>query len=164
MIDSLEVQVPFTSRWGEVIAKRKGVIARWGLKEAWSKDASRGPRRQVFVAGVESRWTRTGYEAYGTGRAGNRSRSPQPSKGAGGKFGGCALRAVIFITGGLLRVPETGPREERFSLTVQQKSARRFAPVRELAFGVVRPAGRLPPKILAGLRAPEGTELDAQSL
>jgi hypothetical protein len=56
MNDSLEVQVLFTSRWGEVIAKRKGVIARWGLKEAWSKDASR--------------WTRTGYEAYGAGRAG----------------------------------------------------------------------------------------------
>jgi len=57
MNDSLEVKVLFTSRWGEVIAKRKGVIARWGLKEAWSKDASR--------------WTRTGYEAYGIGRAGN---------------------------------------------------------------------------------------------
>jgi hypothetical protein len=26
---------------GEVIAKRKGVVARRGLKEAWSKDASR---------------------------------------------------------------------------------------------------------------------------
>jgi hypothetical protein len=39
-----------------VIAKRKGVVARRGLKEAWSKDASR--------------WTRTGYEAYGAGRAG----------------------------------------------------------------------------------------------
>jgi hypothetical protein len=39
-----------------VIAKRKGVIARWGLKEAWSKYASR--------------WTKTGYEAYGAGRAG----------------------------------------------------------------------------------------------
>jgi hypothetical protein len=57
MIDSLEVQVLFTSRWGEVIAKRKGVVVRRGLKEAWSKDASR--------------WTRTGYEAYGAGRAGN---------------------------------------------------------------------------------------------
>src|ERR1035438_5552185 len=34
---------------GEVIAKRKGVVARRGLKAAWSKDASR--------------WTRTGYEA-----------------------------------------------------------------------------------------------------
>ena len=41
---------------GEVIAKRKGVVARRGLKAAWSKDASR--------------WTRTGYEAYGAGRAG----------------------------------------------------------------------------------------------
>jgi len=39
-----------------VIAKRKGVVARRCLKEAWSKDASR--------------WTRIGYEAYGTGRAG----------------------------------------------------------------------------------------------
>ena len=34
MIDILEVKVLFTSRWGEVIAKRKGVIARWCLKEA----------------------------------------------------------------------------------------------------------------------------------
>jgi hypothetical protein len=49
-----------------VIAKRKGVVARRGLKEAWSKDASR--------------WTRTGYEAYGAGRAGKWSRSPFPSR------------------------------------------------------------------------------------
>jgi len=28
MNDSLEVEVLFTSRWGEVIAKRKGVIVR----------------------------------------------------------------------------------------------------------------------------------------
>ena len=41
---------------GEVIAKRKGVVVRRSLKEAWSKGASR--------------WTRTGYEAYGAGRAG----------------------------------------------------------------------------------------------
>jgi hypothetical protein len=49
-----------------VIAKRKGVAARRGLKEAWSKRASR--------------CTRTGSEAYGAGRAGKRSRSPYPSK------------------------------------------------------------------------------------
>jgi hypothetical protein len=49
-----------------VIAKRKGVVARRGLKEAWSKDASR--------------WTRTGYEAYGAGRAGQWQRSPHPSR------------------------------------------------------------------------------------
>jgi hypothetical protein len=51
---------------GEVIAKRKGVVVRRGLKEAWSKDASR--------------WTRTGYEAYGAGRAGKGPRSPYPSR------------------------------------------------------------------------------------
>ena len=38
-----------------MIAKRKGVAARWGLKEAWSKRASR--------------CTRTGFEAHGAGRA-----------------------------------------------------------------------------------------------
>jgi len=40
-----------------VIAKRKDFVARRGLKEAWRKGASV--------------WTRTGYEAYGAGRAGN---------------------------------------------------------------------------------------------
>jgi len=49
-----------------VIAKRKGAVVRRCLKEAWNKDASR--------------WTRTGYEAYGAGRAGKWSRSPYPSK------------------------------------------------------------------------------------
>jgi hypothetical protein len=39
-----------------VIAKRKGVIERCGLKEAWSKRTSR--------------CTRTGSEAYGAGRVG----------------------------------------------------------------------------------------------
>jgi hypothetical protein len=39
-----------------VIAKRKGVPATEGLKEAWSKSTSR--------------CTRTGFEAYGVGRAG----------------------------------------------------------------------------------------------
>jgi hypothetical protein len=38
-----------------MLAKRKGVTARWGLEEAWSKGTSR--------------WTRTGYEAYGDRRA-----------------------------------------------------------------------------------------------
>jgi hypothetical protein len=37
--------------------KRKGVVVRWDLKEAWNKHASR--------------WTRTGSEAYGAGRAGH---------------------------------------------------------------------------------------------
>ena len=33
------------------------------------------------------------------------------------------MKAVILITGGLLHVPESGLREERSSLIVQQKSA-----------------------------------------
>jgi hypothetical protein len=41
---------------GEGLAKRKGVAARRGLKEAWSK--------------CTSRWTRTGYEACHVGRVG----------------------------------------------------------------------------------------------
>jgi hypothetical protein len=44
-------------------------------------------------------------------------------KGAGCKFGGCALKAVVLIAGGLLHVPESGLRVERSNLTVRQKSA-----------------------------------------
>ena len=44
-------------------------------------------------------------------------------KGAGGKFGGCALTAVVLMTGGLLYVPDSGLRVERSILSVQQKSA-----------------------------------------
>ena len=44
-------------------------------------------------------------------------------KGAGCKFGGCALKAVRLIAGDLLHVPESGLRVEQFTLTVQQKSA-----------------------------------------
>ena len=44
-------------------------------------------------------------------------------KGAGCKSGGCALKAVELTSGGLLHVPETELRVERFTLSVQQKSA-----------------------------------------
>jgi hypothetical protein len=44
-------------------------------------------------------------------------------KGAGGKFGGCALKAVSLIAGGLPHVPESGLRVERSTLTVRQESA-----------------------------------------
>jgi len=44
-------------------------------------------------------------------------------KGTGCKSDGCALKAVILITGDLLHVPESGLREKRFSLIVRQKSA-----------------------------------------
>ena len=49
-----------------MIAKRRGVPATEGLKEARSKGASR--------------CTKTGSEAYGVGQAGNGLRSPYPSK------------------------------------------------------------------------------------
>jgi len=44
-------------------------------------------------------------------------------KGAGCKFGGCALKAVELTSGGLPHVPESGLRVERSTLTVRQKSA-----------------------------------------
>ena len=44
-------------------------------------------------------------------------------QGAGCKFGGCALKAVILITGGLLYVLKSGLRVKRFTLIVRQKSA-----------------------------------------
>src|ERR687893_5244 len=50
---------------GEVRAKRKGVAARRGLKEAWSETATRR--------------TETGYEAARVGRADDLPRSPYPS-------------------------------------------------------------------------------------
>jgi hypothetical protein len=46
MNDSLEVESSIQPDGGEGLAKRKGVVARRGLKEAWSKAAAR--------------WTRTG--------------------------------------------------------------------------------------------------------
>ncbi|HTD55970.1 MAG: hypothetical protein JO121_29255 [Deltaproteobacteria bacterium] len=48
---------------------------------------------------------------------------PSTIKGAGGKSDGCALKAVVLMTGGLLHVLDSGLRVERFILTVQQKSA-----------------------------------------
>ena len=44
-------------------------------------------------------------------------------KGAGCKFGGCALKAVELTSGGLSHVPEPGLRVERSTLTVRQESA-----------------------------------------
>ena len=48
---------------------------------------------------------------------------PISIKAAGGKFGGCALKAVSLIAGGLPHVPESGLRVERSTLTVRQESA-----------------------------------------
>ena len=59
MTGSLEVEVLYPAQpdGGEGLAKRKGVVARQGLKEARSK--------------AVTRWTRIGYEAFPAGRAGS---------------------------------------------------------------------------------------------
>jgi hypothetical protein len=44
-------------------------------------------------------------------------------KGGGGKLGGCALKVVFLITGGLPHVLETALRVGRSTLTVRQESA-----------------------------------------
>jgi hypothetical protein len=44
-------------------------------------------------------------------------------RGAGCKFGGCALKAVELTSGGLPHVPESELRVERSALTMRQKSA-----------------------------------------
>ncbi len=44
-------------------------------------------------------------------------------KGAGGKSGGCALKAVVLIAGGLSYVPEAGLRVEQSILILRQESA-----------------------------------------
>jgi len=62
-------------------------------------------------------------EAYGSGRAGEKPRSPSPSRLLDGKSGGCGLKGVELTSGDLRRVPESGLRVERFTLTAAQKSA-----------------------------------------
>ena len=48
---------------------------------------------------------------------------PISIKGAGGRFGGCALKAVGLTSGGLRRVPESGLGIPRGVLIASQKSA-----------------------------------------
>ena len=89
MFSSLEVEVLTQPDGGEGLAKRKGIVVRQCLNEAWSKCASR--------------WTRTGY------RREHRTSGPLTMKsisikGAERRFGGCARKAVELTSGGLDRV------------------------------------------------------------
>ena len=61
-----ECKSPVQPDGGEGLAKHKGIIVRWRLKEVWSKAATRR--------------TETEYEASLVGRAGNELQSPVPSK------------------------------------------------------------------------------------
>ena len=77
-----------------MLAKRKGVPAREGLKEARSK--------------AMTRCTKTGSEAGPLGRAGERSRSPSSIKGGSCIFGGCVVKAVELTSGDLQRCSGDG--------------------------------------------------------
>jgi len=92
-----------------VIAKRKGVVVRRGLKEAWSKRTSR--------------CTRTGSEAIGSRTSRHMTTKSISIKGAGCKFGDCVWKAVELTSGDLPFVVESRLRIERSVLTGRQKSA-----------------------------------------
>ena len=78
-----------------MIAKRKGVIARWGLKEAWRKRTS-----------------------------GHRIAKSISIKGTGCKFGGCVRKAVEISSGDLLCVANSRLKASQGALITQQKSAK----------------------------------------
>jgi hypothetical protein len=77
---------------GEGLAKRKGIIARWGLKEAWSK------RRADEQEPDTRRERRTSRQM---------TAKSISIKGAKRKSGGCARKAVELTSGGLRHVPQS---------------------------------------------------------
>jgi hypothetical protein len=79
---------------GEGLAMRKGVTARWGLKEARSD--SRDPMDKNRIGGSRG-WT-----------SGQMTAKSVSTKGPGCKSGGCAAKAGELTSGGLLRVPPIG--------------------------------------------------------
>ena len=91
-----------------MIAKRKGVVVRRGLKEAWSKRTSR--------------CTRTGSEAIGSRTSRHMTTKSISIKGAGCKFGDCVRKAVELTSGDLPFVVESRLRIERSVLIGRQKS------------------------------------------
>jgi YD repeat-containing protein len=84
----------------EAQGRHRGV----GLKETWSKNASRR--------------TRTEYDAYGRRTSWPVAAKSASFKSTGRKFGGCALKAVELTSGGQPHVSESELRVERSSLTV----------------------------------------------
>ena len=92
-----------------MIAKHRGVPATEGLKDAWSKRASR--------------CTRTRSEAYGAGELAKDNEAHIHPGCAGCKFDGCVRKAVELTSGDLPFVSESGLRVERSALTGRQKSA-----------------------------------------
>ena len=87
-----------------MIAKRKGVTVRWGLKEARA-DVQKPDLRHTVP----------------DERANAKSVS---IKGTGCKSGGCALKADELTSGDLPLVANSRLRMERSTLTVREKSAK----------------------------------------
>ena len=81
-----------------MIAKRKGVNREVGSEG--SVEQRREPMDKNRIGGIRRRtsWLMTAKST--------------SIKGAGCRFGGCALKAVSLIAGGLLHVPEPGLRVE----------------------------------------------------
>lgn len=92
-----------------MIAKRKGVVVRRGLKEAWRQTYE--PMYKNRIRGIHCRmsWQLT-----------TKSIS---IKGSGCKFGGCVRKAVELTSGDLLGVLDSRLRSERSPLTARQRSA-----------------------------------------
>lgn len=90
---------------GGGLAKRKGVIARWGLKEAWSKAA-------VDKNGQRGLPGRTSEQLIAKSTVVNDR----------GKFGGRAVKAVGLPSGGLRFVPDWGLRPSQGGLTAAEVS------------------------------------------
>jgi hypothetical protein len=102
-----------------VIVKRKGVVARRGPKEAWSKRTSRCIR-----TGSEA-WLRSSHSfaAIRCRTSGQMIAKSISIKGAGCKSGGCVRKAVELTSGDLPFVLDSGLGRERSFPTGWQKSA-----------------------------------------
>jgi hypothetical protein len=101
-----------------VIAKRTGVVARWGLKEAWSKRRSRCTR-----TGSEA-WLRSSHSfaAIRCWTSWHMTTKSISIKGTGCKSGGCIRKAVELTSGDLRRAPN-GPRQGLMGAVSKQRDS-----------------------------------------
>ena len=92
-----------------MLAKRKGVAARRGLKEAWMQSRDLTNRNRISGS---------------PGRTSDQRLAKSTSiKGLGCRSGGCAVKEVRLTSGGLCRVPATGLGKPQGDPIAAQKSA-----------------------------------------
>ena len=97
MTDSSEVQVLYPARWRRRISEAQGRRREAGSEG--SVEQSRDPMDKNRIRGLPGR------------TSGQMAAKSTAIKGRGGKFGGCAVKAVSLTSGGLRRVRK--PRTER---------------------------------------------------